>query len=144
MLEWISGQAKLETFECNNDIDNNNTSKQNNDVSDNNEGGTQNMSEEEDRGKGFDNSSSSDDDEDNNQNDDNRDDANYEKVKGIFFGKSNQMKKMNGMNKEALMGISTKMTNHKMIMMPMTMMQRKVTLTRKRVGGQAILGVMMI
>jgi hypothetical protein len=34
-LEWISGQAKLETFELNNDIDNNNTSKQNNDVSDN-------------------------------------------------------------------------------------------------------------
>jgi hypothetical protein len=81
-LEWISGQAKLETFEQNNDIDNNNTRKQNNDVSDNNKGGTQNMSEEEDRGKEFDNSSSSDDDEGNNQNDDNRDNANKEKVKG--------------------------------------------------------------
>jgi hypothetical protein len=54
------------------------------------------------------------------------------------------MKKMNGMNKETLMGISTIMTNHKMIMMPVTMMKRKVTPTRKRVGGQAILGVMMI
>ncbi len=32
-LEWISGQAKLETFEHDNDIDNDNTSKQNNDVS---------------------------------------------------------------------------------------------------------------
>ncbi len=31
-LEWISGQAKLETFEHDNDIDNDNTSKQNNDV----------------------------------------------------------------------------------------------------------------
>jgi galactitol-specific phosphotransferase system IIC component len=62
----------------------------------------------------------------------------------VVFGKSNQMKKMNGMNKEALMGISTKMTNHKMIMMPVTMMKRKVTPARKRAGGQAILGVMMI
>ncbi len=62
----------------------------------------------------------------------------------VVFGKSNQMKKMNGMNKEALMGISTKMTNHKMIMMPVTMLKRKVTPSRKRVGGQAILGVMMI
>jgi hypothetical protein len=26
-LEWISGQAKLEMFECDNDIDNDNTSK---------------------------------------------------------------------------------------------------------------------
>jgi hypothetical protein len=84
-LEWISGQAKLETFERDNDIDNNNTSKQNNDVSDNNEGGTQNMSEEEDRGKGFDNSSSSDYDEDDNQNDDDRDDANKKKVKGSIW-----------------------------------------------------------
>ncbi len=81
LLEWISSQAKLETFECDNDIDNNNISKQNNDVSDNNEGGTHNMSEEEDRGKGFDNSSSSDDDEDDNQNDDDRENANKEKVK---------------------------------------------------------------
>jgi hypothetical protein len=62
----------------------------------------------------------------------------------VVFGKSNQMKKINGMNKEALMGISTKMTNHKMIMMPVTMMKRKVTPMRKRVGGRAILGVMMI
>ncbi len=85
LLEWISGQAKLETCECNNDIDDNNTSKQNNDVSDNNEGGTQNMSKEEDRGKGFNNSSTSDDNEDNNQNDDDRDDANTEKVKGSIW-----------------------------------------------------------
>jgi hypothetical protein len=84
-LEWISGQAKLETFERDNDIDDNNTSKQNNYVSDNNEGGTQNMSEEEDRGKGFDDSSSSDDDEDNNQNDDNRDNTNKEKVKASIW-----------------------------------------------------------
>ena len=62
----------------------------------------------------------------------------------VVFGKSNQMKKMNGMNKEALMGISTKMTNHKMIMMPVTMTKKKVTPTRKREGGQTILGVMMI
>ncbi len=62
----------------------------------------------------------------------------------VVFGKSNQMKKMNGMNKEALTGISTKMTNHKMIMMPVTMMKRKVTPMRKRAGGRAILGVMMI
>jgi hypothetical protein len=61
----------------------------------------------------------------------------------VVFGKSNQMKKMNGINKEALMGISTKITNYKMIMMPVTMMKRKVTPTRKRVGGQVILGVMM-
>ncbi len=65
------------------------------------------------------------------------------KLKAVF-GKSNQMKKMNGMNKEALTGISIKMTNHKMIMMPVTMMKRKVTPTRKRVGGQAILRVMML
>ncbi len=62
----------------------------------------------------------------------------------VVFGKSNQMKKMNGMNKEALTGISLKMTNHKMIMMPVTMMKRKVTPTRKRVGGRAILEVVMI
>ncbi len=62
----------------------------------------------------------------------------------VVFGKLNQMKKMNGMNKEALMGISTKMTNHKMIMMPVTVMKRKVPPMRKRVGGLAILGVMMI
>jgi hypothetical protein len=62
----------------------------------------------------------------------------------VVFEQLNQMKKMNGMNKEALMGISTKMTNHKMIMMPMSMMKRKVTPTRKRVRGRAILGVMMI
>jgi hypothetical protein len=85
LLEWISGQAKLEMFECNNDIDNDNTSKQNNDVSDNNKGGTQNMSEEEDRGKGFNNSSSSDDNEDDNQNDDNRNDTNKETVKGSIW-----------------------------------------------------------
>ncbi len=84
-LEWISGQAKLETFERNNDIDNDNTSKQNNDVSDYNKGGTQNMSEDEDRGKGFNVSSSSDDNEDDNQNDDNRDNANKEKVKGSIW-----------------------------------------------------------
>jgi hypothetical protein len=62
----------------------------------------------------------------------------------VVLGKSNQMEKRNGINKEALTGMSTKMTNHKMIMMPVTMMKRKVTPTRKRVGGQAILGVMMI
>jgi hypothetical protein len=112
-LEWISGQTKLEMFERDNDIDDNNTSKQNNDVSDNNEGGTQNMSEEKDRVKGFDNSSSSDDDEDNNQNDDNGTTPIKRKLK-VVFGKSNQMKKMNGMNKEALTGISTEMTKHKM------------------------------
>jgi hypothetical protein len=84
-LEWISGQAKLEMFECDNDIDDKNTSKQNNDVSDNNKGGTQTLSEEEDRGKGFEDSSSSDDDEDNNQNDDDRDDANKERVKGSIW-----------------------------------------------------------
>jgi hypothetical protein len=81
-LEWISGQAKLEMFECDNDINNNNTSKQYNDVSDNNKGVTQNMSEEEDKGKGFNDSSSSDDNEDDNQNDDDMDNANKEKVKG--------------------------------------------------------------
>jgi hypothetical protein len=48
------------------------------------------------------------------------------------------MKKMNGMNKEALTGISTKMTNQNMIMMPVTMMKWKVTPTRKRVGRRAI------
>ncbi len=85
LLEWISSQAKLETFERYNDIDDDNTSKQNNDVSDNNKGGNQNMSEEKDRGKGFDDCSSSDDDEDNNQNDDDRDDTNKEKVKGIIW-----------------------------------------------------------
>jgi hypothetical protein len=31
----------------------------------------------------------------------------------VVFGRSLQMKKMNGMNKEALTGISTEMTNHK-------------------------------
>jgi hypothetical protein len=46
LLEWISDQAKLETFELNKDIDNNNTSKKNNDVGDNSKGGNQNMSEE--------------------------------------------------------------------------------------------------
>ncbi len=56
----------------------------------------------------------------------------------VVFGKSNQMKKMNGMNKEALTGISTKKANHKMIMMPVTMMKRKVNPTTKRVGGQGI------
>jgi hypothetical protein len=40
-LEWISDQAKLEMFERNNDIDNDNTSKQNNHVGDNNKGGKQ-------------------------------------------------------------------------------------------------------
>jgi hypothetical protein len=81
LLEWVSGQAKLEMFERDNDIDDNNTSKQNNDVSGNNKEGTQNMSEEEDRGKVFNDSSSSDDNEDDNQSDDDRDDANKEKVK---------------------------------------------------------------
>ena len=101
------------------------------------------MSEEKDEGKGFDDSSSSDDDEKDNQNDDNRDNANKEKVKGsIWEVKSDE--EMNGMNKEALTGVSTKMTNHKMIMTPVTMMKRKVTPTRKRVGVRAILGVMMI
>jgi hypothetical protein len=65
-LEWISDQAKLEMFECNNEIDNNNTSKQNNHVGDNNKGGNQNMSEEEDGGKRVDKSSSSNDNEDKN------------------------------------------------------------------------------
>jgi hypothetical protein len=36
LLEWISGREKLEIFERDNDIDNDNTSKKNNDVSDNN------------------------------------------------------------------------------------------------------------
>ncbi len=62
-LEWISDQAKLKTFEHNNDIDDNNTSKQNNHMGDNNEGGNQNMSEEEDGGKRVNKSSSSDDGE---------------------------------------------------------------------------------
>ncbi len=61
MLEWISDQAKLETFERNNDIDSNNTSKQNYHVGDNNKGGNQNMTEEEDGGKRVNKSSSSDD-----------------------------------------------------------------------------------
>jgi hypothetical protein len=56
------------------------------------------------------------------------------KLKAVF-GKSNQMKEMNGTNKETLTGISIKMTNHKMIMMPVTIIKRKVTPTRKRVGG---------
>ncbi len=85
LLEWISDHAKLETFELDNDIDEDNTSKQNNDVSDNNKGGKQNMSDEEDRGKGFNNSSSSDDNEDNNQKDDERDEANKEKVEGSIW-----------------------------------------------------------
>jgi hypothetical protein len=143
LLEWISGQEKLETFERDNDIDDDNTSKQNNDVSDNNEGGTQNMSEEEDKGKGFNDSSSSDDNEEDNQNDDDRDDANKEKVKGsiweVWPDEENEWNEQG-----ALTGISTKMTNHKMIMMPVTMMKRKVTPMRKRVEGWAILGVMMI
>ncbi len=63
-LEWISDQAKLETFKCNNDIDDNNASKQNNHVGDNNKGGNQNMSEEENSGKRVNESSSSDDNED--------------------------------------------------------------------------------
>jgi hypothetical protein len=113
MLEWISDQAKLETFEHNNDIDNNNTSKQNNHVGDNNKGGNQNRSEEEDGGKRVKKSSSSDDDEDKNQYEDDKDKANKEK-KQLVFGRTIQMKKMNGMNKEALIGILTEMTKHKM------------------------------
>ncbi len=84
-LEWLSDQAKLETFERNNFIDNNNTSKQNNHMGDNNEGGNQNMSEEEDGGKRVDRSSSSDDDEDENQYEDNNDKANKEKITTSFW-----------------------------------------------------------
>ncbi len=84
-LEWISDQAKLETFELNNDIDNDNTSKQNNHVGDNNKGSNQNMSEEEDGGNRVDKSSSSDDDEDKNQYKDNRDKANKEKITTSFW-----------------------------------------------------------
>jgi hypothetical protein len=86
------------------------------------------MSEEKDRGKQFDDSSNSNDNEDNNQNDDDRDNANKAKVEGSIWEVESDEEK-NGMNKEALMGISTKMTNHKMIMMPVTMMKRKVTPT---------------
>ncbi len=84
-LEWISDQTKLETFERNNDIDNDNTSKQNNHVGDNNKGGNQNMSEEEDGGKRVDESSSSDDDEVENQYKDNNDKANKEKITISFW-----------------------------------------------------------
>ena len=122
-LEWISGQAKLEIFERDNDIDDDNTSKQNNHVGDNNKGGNQNMSEEEDGGKRVNKSSSSDDDEDENQYEDDNHEANKEKIQ-LVFGRTIQMKKMNGMNKEALMGISTEMTKHKMKVkkiMPVTM-----------------------
>jgi hypothetical protein len=85
MLEWISDQAKLETFECNNDINNNNTSKQNNHVGDNNKGGNQNMSKEEDGGKRVGKSSSSDDDEDKNQYKDDNNEANKEKITTSFL-----------------------------------------------------------
>ncbi len=85
ILEWISDQAKLEMFECNNDIDDDNTSKQNNHVGDNNKGGNQNMSEEEDGGKRVDESSSSDDDEDENQYKDDNDEANKEKITTSFW-----------------------------------------------------------
>jgi hypothetical protein len=84
-LEWISDQEKLEMFERNNDIDNDNTSKQNNHVGDNNEGGNQNMSEEEDGGKRVDESSSSDDDEDKNQYKDNNNKANKVKITTSFW-----------------------------------------------------------
>jgi hypothetical protein len=84
-LEWISDQAKLETFQRNNDIDDNNTSKQNNHVGDNNEGGNQNMSEEEDSGKRVDESSSIDDDEDKNQYKDDNNEANKEKITTSFW-----------------------------------------------------------
>jgi hypothetical protein len=84
-LEWISDQAKLETFERNNDIDDDNTSKQNNHVGKNNKGGNQNMSEEEDGGKRVDKSSSSDDYEDKNQYKDNNNKANKEKITTSFW-----------------------------------------------------------
>ncbi len=84
-LEWISDQAKLETFERNNDIEDNNTSKQNNHVGDNNEGDNQSMSEEEDGGKRVDKSSSSDDNEDKNQYEDDNDKANKEKITTSFW-----------------------------------------------------------
>jgi hypothetical protein len=84
-LEWISDQAKLETFECKNYIDNDNTSKQNNHMGDNNEGGNQNASEKEDGGKRVDESSSSDDDEDKNQYEDDKDKANKEKITTSFW-----------------------------------------------------------
>ncbi len=84
-LEWIGDQAKLETFERNNDIDDNNTSKQNNHVGDNNEGGNQNMSEEEDGGKRVDKSSNNDENEDKNQYKDKKDKANKEKITTSFW-----------------------------------------------------------
>jgi hypothetical protein len=84
-LEWFSDQAKLETFERNNDIDGDNTSKQNNHVVDNNKEGNQNMSEEEEGGKRVDKSSSSDNDEDKNQCEDNNDKANKEKITTSFW-----------------------------------------------------------
>jgi hypothetical protein len=143
LLEWISDQAKVETFELNNDIDGNNTSKENNDVSDINKGRTQNMSEEEGRGKGFNNSSSSDDNEDDNQNDDDRGDTNKKKAKGSIWEVESDEE--NEWNKQGSTdGDINKMANQKMTMMPVTMMKWKVTPTRKRVGGQAILGMMMI
>jgi hypothetical protein len=79
-LEWISDQAKLETFERNNYIDDDNTRKQNNHMGDNNKGGNQKMSEEEDGGKRVDKSSSSDEDEDKNQYKDDNNEANKEKI----------------------------------------------------------------
>jgi hypothetical protein len=84
-LEWISDQAKLEMFECNNDIDEDNTSKQNNHMGDNNKGSNKNMSEEEDGGKRVNKSSSSDDDEDKNQYEDDNDKANKEKIRTRFW-----------------------------------------------------------
>ncbi len=84
-LEWISDQAKLETFECNNDIYDDNTSKQDNHVDDNKEEGNQNMSEEEDGGKRVNKSSSSDDNEDKNQYKDDNDKANKEKITTSFW-----------------------------------------------------------
>ncbi len=84
-LEWISDQAKLETFQCNNDIDDNNTSKQNNHVGGNNKGGNQNMSEEEDGGKRVNESSSSDDNEDKNRYEGDNNEANKEKITTSFW-----------------------------------------------------------
>jgi hypothetical protein len=98
MLEWISDQAKLETFERNNDIEDDYTSKQNNHVGDNNKGGNQNMSDEEDGGKRVDESSSSDDHEDKNRYEDDNDKANKEKITTSFW--ENNSDEINEWNKQ--------------------------------------------
>ncbi len=145
-LEWISDQAKLETFECNNDIDKDNTSKQNNHVGDNNEGGNQNMSEEEDGGKRVHESSSSDDDEDENQYQDDNDKANKEKITTSFW--ENDSDEENEWNEQGStdgdINRDDKTQDESEKIMPVTMQNMKMTPTSKRVGARARLGVMMI